>query len=308
MRMAPRGRREVYKLDGYEIHVVGIRGPRLRDAYHWLLRIPWWAAIGLIIGGYLGLNAVFAALYVASGGISNAAPGSFADAYFFSVQTMGTIGYGSMAPTTRVANAIVVIESVTGLGATALATGLVFVRFSRIRPRMVFSSRAGLAPMDGVPTLMIRVGNGRRSRIVDASFRLTLMRTVRTAEGMTVYRAVDLPLVREHAPALMRSWMVMHAIGPQSPLHGETAETLARSDAEITLAVTGLDETSLQPMHADHTWMHHDIVFGARLADVLSETPEGNVVLDLTRFHDLEPAPPGGGVPARRDADVAGPD
>jgi inward rectifier potassium channel len=126
---------------------------------------------------------------------------------------------------------------------------------------------------------------------VDASFRLTFMHTTRTAEGMTVYRARELPLVRERAPALMRAWNVLHAIVPGSPLFGETPESLARADAELTLAVVGTDDTSHQTVHADHVWMNHRIVFGARLADVLSETPDGNVVLDLTRFDELEPTP-----------------
>src|SRR5262249_47047312 len=161
----------------YEIHILGAPRVGLRDLYHGLLRVPWWAALGTIVGGYLALNAVFATLYLAVGGIANAEPGSFADAFFFSVQTMGTIGYGAMHPAPRVANALVVAESVTGLVVTALATGLVFARFSQTRARVVFSSRAAIGPMDGVPTLMIRVGNERGNRIVDASFRLGLTRT-----------------------------------------------------------------------------------------------------------------------------------
>jgi len=160
-----------------EVRVVGAPRTGARDAYHWLLTVPWWAAISLIVGAYLLLNSLFALAYLASGGIINADPGSFADAFFFSIQTMGTIGYGSMYPATRTANVLVVAESVVGLLVTALATGLVFVRFSLTRARVVFSSRIAIGPIDGVPTLMIRVGNERRGRIVGATFRLTLART-----------------------------------------------------------------------------------------------------------------------------------
>ncbi len=289
-----RPRTEVYRGEGYDVRVIGGRRGGWRDAYHWFLIVPWWEALGAIAAGYLVLNALFAALYLETGGIDHAAPGSFLDVFFFSVQTMGTIGYGTEYPVTHAANALVVAESVTGLFVIAVATGLVFARFSRTRGRVAFSSRVAIAPIDGVPHLMIRVGNERRrTNIVDATFRLTLMRTTRTAEGVTIYRTVDVPLVRSGAPALQRSWMVLHRIERDSPLAGETPESLAASDAELTLSVGGIDDTSLQPVHARHTWLSDSLAFGARLADVVSETQEG-LTLDLRRFHDLvatEPAP-----------------
>jgi len=289
---------EVYPGDGYEIRIVGGSRDGWRDVYHAFLRIHWWAAVAAIAGVYLSLNAVFAMLYLLVGGVANAAPGSFLDAFFFSVQTMGTIGYGSMYPATRAANALVVAESVVGLMVVALATGLVFARFSQTRARVAFSSRAALSPVDGVPTLMMRVGNERkRNNIVDATFRLSVMRTTVTGEGTTVYRTVDLPLVRERAPALARSWMVLHRIEPNSPLAGATPESLAAADAELTLAVAGIDDTSLQPIHARHTWTARSVVFGARLADVVSETEDGGLFLDLRRFHDLVPTLPIPGFP-----------
>ena len=295
--MRPPGRSEIFRAEGYEIRVVGVPAAGLRDLYHWFLRVAWWAALAVIVGGYLLLNALFAAIYLAGGGIANAAPGSYLDAFFFSVQTMGTIGYGSMYPATRLANAVVVAESVAGLVVTALATGLVFARFSQTRARVVFSSRIAIGPLDGVPTLMIRVGNERRGRIVDAAFRLTMTRTTRTREGVAIYRLVDVPLVRDRAPALSRSWMVVHRIAEGSPLLGDSPESLAAADAELTLMVTGTDETSLQAVHAQHTWLHRSVTWGARLADVLAETPDGNMLLDLRRFHDLTPTAPVPGFP-----------
>ncbi len=290
--MRPIKRSEVQRAEGYEIRIVGGPAAGLRDLYHLLLRIPWWGALAVIVGGYLLVNAIFAVVFLTVGGVANAAPGSFADAFFFSVQTMGTIGYGSMYPATRLANSVVVAESVTSLVVTALATGLVFVRFSQTRARVVFSSRVAVGPMDGVPTLMLRVGNERSGRIVGATFRLTLMRTTRTSEGVVVYRTEDLPLVRDRANALARSWMILHRIDRGSSLLADTPESLDACDAELTLAVAGTDETSLQAVHAQHTWMHRSIVWGARLADVTSETPNGDLLLDLGRFHDLTPTEP----------------
>ena len=289
---APR-RIEVLHAEGYDIRILGAPRAGLRDLYHWLLEVPWWTALAVVVLAYLALNALFALAYLAVGGVANAAPGSFVDAFFFSVETMGTIGYGSMYPASRAANWVMVVESVAGILVSALATGLVFARFSQTRARVVFSSQLAIGPMDGVPTLMIRVGNERHGRIVDALFRLTLQRTTRTAEGVAIYRSTDLALVRERATALARSWMILHRLVDGSPLAGESPESLRAADAELTLAVIGTDETSLQPVHAQHTWMDGAIVWGARLADVLTETPDGKLmIIDLAPFHEVTPTEP----------------
>jgi inward rectifier potassium channel len=132
-----------------------------------------------------------------------------------------------------------------------------------------------------------------------------MARTTRTSEGVAIYRTVDLPLLRERAPALSRSWMVLHQLGEGSPLRGESPASLAAAEAELTLAVTGTDETSLQTVHAQHTWLHRSVAWGARLADVLSETPDGNVLLDLRRFHELTPSAPAPGFPYGEAGDPA---
>ncbi len=295
--MRPRDRIEVLHADGYDMRTIGVPAAGLRDVYHWLLRVPWWVALGTITIAYLLMNALFALVYLAVGGVAGAAPGSFLDHFFFSVETMGTIGYGSMYPATRAANAVMVVESILGIMVVALATGLVFVRFALVRARVFFSRQVAVGPYDGVPTVQIRLGNERRGRIVDAAFRLTLTRTQRSADGGVAYRATDLPLVRERAPALSRSWTILHRIVDGSPLASDTPESLAAADAELTLAVTGTDETSLQPVHAQHTWPSSAIVWGVRLADVLSEAPNGDVILDLRRFHDVAPTEPIPGFP-----------
>jgi len=276
----------------YQIRVVGIKRQWFGDFYHGALRLPWWAAILAIGGVFLTLNAVFALVYVLTGGIAHARPGSFADAFFFSVQTMATIGYGAMYPDTLLVNVLVVLEAVIGLIVAALATGLVFAKFSQPVGRVAFTNRAVIGPLDGVPNLMIRLGNQRGNLIVEAQVRLVLVRTTVSAEGVKLYRMVDLALVRERSPAMQRSWTVLHLIDRDSPLHGATPESLARDEAEVMVTVTGVDDVSLQLVHARHTYEHQDIVFGARHADILSELPDGDLVLDLQRFHELQPTEP----------------
>ncbi len=282
--------------------VVVIGAPRqaLRDFYHLFLRARWSAALGAIVVSYLGLNAVFAAAYATVGGVANARAHSFWDAFCFSVQTMGTIGYGAMYPTSNVANVLVVIESVTSLIVTAVATGLVFAKFSRSTARVAFSRTAVIGPMDGVPTLMIRVGNERGNAILEASIRVAMVRTERLKEGTTFYRMVDLALTRDRSPAMARSWTVLHSIVEGSPLHGATPESLKRDEVELMVTLVGTDDTSLQPVHARHQYTDAEIVWGARHADVLSEQDGGVLVLDIRKFHDVVPTAPIEGFPYPR--------
>jgi len=276
----------------YEIRIVGERHAPLRDFYHALLTLPWWATIVAISVAFLVTNAMFAAVYLEIGGVSHAAPASFRDAFFFSVQTMGTIGYGAMFPESTAANAVVVAESIVSLLLTALSTGLVFAKFSRSTARFVFTRQAVIAPMDGLPTLMFRLGNERGNQIVNAHIRLVMVRTERTAEGTTFYRMLDLQPSRERALSLSRSWNVLHTIDPSSPLAGETPASLVAKEVELQVMVIGTDDISMQTVHAGHRYFAKDILWGARLADVLSETSDGHMLLDLRRFHDVEPTAP----------------
>jgi inward rectifier potassium channel len=276
----------------YEIRIVGDRRTPLRDFYHTLLELPWWATITTISGAFLAANALFALAYVLVGGVEHAARGSFLDAFFFSVQTMGTIGYGAMFPASSAANAVVVVESIVSLLLTALSTGLVVAKVSRPTARVVFTRHAVISPFDGVPTLMFRLGNERGNQIVDAKIRVVLYRTERTSEGTTQYRVLDLQLLRAQALSLSRSWNVLHPIDDRSPLRGETPTSLAAKEIELQVLVIGLDDISMQTVHAGQRYFAKDILWGARLADVLSETPDGHLLLDLRRFHDVEPTAP----------------
>jgi inward rectifier potassium channel len=271
------------------VTVIGAPTVRMRDAYHFFLRISWAAALGTIVALYLALNALFAVAYLVLGGVENAHHHSFWDAFCFSVQTMGTIGYGSMYPTSAAANVVMIAESVTSLVVTALATGLVFAKFSRSTARVVFSRQAVIGPMNGVPTLMLRVGNERGNAILEASIRLVLTRTERLKEGTTFYRLVDLKLARDRSPAMARSWTVLHTIDEASPLHGATPESLKRDEVELLATLVGTDDTSLQPVHARHRYLDGEVEWGARHADILSEDDHGNLILDVRKFHQIVP-------------------
>src|SRR6185295_6137725 len=182
------------------------------DVYHELLRAPWWLTLLCIAALVLAVNVIFAFVYMETGGIANARPGSFADAFFFSVQTVGTIGYGAMYPQTLAANLVVTVQSIVALVAVALATGIVFTKFSIPVAKLEFARSVVIYVQDGMPTLGIRLANRRGNFIVEAQIRVTFVRGETTKEGVFIYRMYDLPLVRERSQVLGRSWLVLHRI------------------------------------------------------------------------------------------------
>ena len=261
-----------------------------RDPYHLLLTISWPWFLVLIALGYFVANSLFALAYLAGGNcIANARPGNFLDAFFFSVQTMASIGYGVMYPLTGYANAMVAIEALTGLMGLAMGSGLMFARFSRSTARVLFSRVAVIAPSNGVPTLMLRAANQRRNQILEAQLRVRLTRDELTTEGHFMRRIHDLKLVRSQNPVFSLSWTAMHPIDEHSPLYGITAETLAAAEATIIVTLSGIDETVSQILHARHIYAAQDILWNMRFADILMITPDGHRHIDYTRFHDVIP-------------------
>jgi inward rectifier potassium channel len=146
--------------------------------------------------------------------------------------------------------------------------------------------------MDGVPTLSFRLGNDRAGTIFEARVSVTFIRTEKTAEGLTLYRMYDLDLVRDRSQALARSFNVMHRINDKSVLFGATPESLEKEEVELHVNVVGTDGISLQPVHGRHRYETKDILWGARLADVLSEQPDGRIELDVRQFHATVPTEP----------------
>ena len=281
----------IVKRDG-RLNIVGMGAwySYWREPYHLLLTIPWAGFLALVALGYVAANALFALAYLAGGdGIENARPGNFLDAFFFSVQTMASIGYGAMHPRTPYANAVVTIESLVGLMGLAMGTGLGFARFSRPTARVLFSRVAVIAPFDGVPTLMFRAANQRRNQILEAQLRVRLTRDEVNAEGQFMRRVHDLKLVRSQNPMFSLSWTAMHQIDEYSPLYGATPETLAAAETTIVITLSGIDETVYQTIYTRHIYATHEILWNMRFADILLMMPDGQRHVDYSHFHDVIP-------------------
>jgi inward rectifier potassium channel len=261
-----------------------------RDLYHLFLTISWPRFLVLIVLLYIAVNALFALAYLAGGNcLENARPGSFLDAFFFSVDTIATVGYGSVYPRTLYANTIVTMEVLIGLLGFAIVTGLMFAKFSRPTARVLFSRVAVVAPFNGMTTLMFRAANERRNQILEAQMQMNLVRNEVTAEGQPIRRFYDLKLVRNRTPIFSLTWTVMHIIDETSPLYEATKDSLAKEEAEIVVTLTGLDETVSQIIHTRHSFTIEEILWNMRFVDILSRTSDGRVLINYDRFHDVIP-------------------
>ena len=271
------------------IAIIGRRDTWFGDFYHHALTTSWPRFMAIGAGLYLGSNVVFGALYLLQpGAITNARPGSFADAFFFSVETMATIGYGVLTPKTLYANLLMTVEVLFGIMVLALVTGLAFARFSRPRARIMFSRCAVVASLDGVPTVMVRLANERRNQILQAEVGMTLLRNVTSTEGEQMRRFYDLTLARTRTPIFALTMTAMHPIDAASPLYGATPESLRAEQAELVVTVSGTDETMSQTIHARTSYLAEEILFGTRFVDMFGLTPDGRRALDFRNFHATE--------------------
>ena len=282
------------------IHTRGQHFTFFDDVYHRVLAMPWWRFFAYAAAGWVGVNLLFAILYaIVPGCVSGARPGDLEDAFYFSVQTLATIGYGAMAPASRYGHVIVVAEALVGTLGVALITGVTFAKFARPTARVLFAYKAVVQVRDGVPHLVLRLANWRGNMVVEGQLRVTLLVLQKTQEGDAIRVPVELSLVRDRTAMFALTWMPMHRIDRSSPLHGAPATLglLREQKAEIYLTFTGLDETMSQPIHARHRYRLDQLVYNARFVDVLSIDDHGSRTIDYGRFHDVEQIGPPDALP-----------
>ena len=269
----------------------GLHRPRFGDGYHWLMTLSWTRFLLWWVAVYLGANVAFGLLFwLQPGGVANARPGFFWDNFFFSVQTLGTIGYGAMWPKSVYAQSLVTIEAFSSLALTAVGTGLIFARISRPTARVLFSRHAVVTERNGQPTFMFRAGNVRQNQILEADISVSLTRRSFSKEGVEYRGFTDLKMVRAHSPLFGLTWTAMHDVDETSPLFEATRESLEAELAEIVIVLSGVDDTFGQRIHARHSYLPHEIAWGRRLADVILKDEDGGRYIDYGRFHDLTDA------------------
>lgn len=260
------------------------------DIYHRALTVSWPVFFGVATGIFLLLNTAFALLYeLEAHGTANQFPAGFTGAFFFSVETLATVGYGDMHPQTVYAHLVATLEIILGMGGIATVTGLIFARFSRPHARIIFADYPIVRMIEGKQTLMIRAANTRQNVIAQASAKLHLLRLVTTPEGFQLRRVEDLKLVRERHPLFMLSWVLMHVIDQTSPLYSESVESLALSESLLLLTIEGTDETTAQTMLARREWGHGAIRWNHRYIDLVRPNEDGSQIIDYNLFHQVLP-------------------
>ena len=268
------------------------RPSKLSDPYHLVLTLSWPRFFSALVLVFILVNLLFGSVYwLLPGSVTNARQGEFFDYFFFSVETLSTVGYGEMSPAGFIGHLVASVEMLAGLVGVAITTGLVFARFAKPTARILFSKRAVIRDFEGARVLMLRIANERHNRIVEATATLSLVRTEVNPQGESFVRIHDLSLIRERTPVFALTWTLIHTIDERSPLHGLDAAQLTASRSRILVSVTGHDETMAASVYAGSNYAAEDLVFDSRFVDILSMTPEGDRVVDLTRFHDIEPVP-----------------
>lgn len=274
----------------YEFRKKGVSRFDLRDPYHLAIALTWPQFLIALFALYLSVTVVFAALFwLAPGSVAHARPYSFADNFFLSIETLATVGYGEMYPATFYGHLVAAIEIICGVAFTAILTGLTFVRFSRPRARLVFAANPVLAPHNGKPTLMIRIGNGRTTVLADARATLNVLLTEKTAEGGLLHRGHELRLERAHMPLFPFYWTLMHVLDEQSPLHGCDAARMSEWNAQIFVTLEARDPTLATTVYDIRSYAAADIRFGTRYGDAVTTAEDGTPVLDLGNIGALRP-------------------
>lgn len=269
---------------------VNIGAQEWRDIYHWVLSLSWPRFAALIAGVYLIINVIFAALYSMGGNcIAEMPPGYFPTAFFFSVQTLATVGYGHMYPVTPYGHIVTTIEIIVAMFWVAVITGLIFVRFSRPTARIDFSKSIVIAPFDGRPTLMLRVANLRHRSMVEAEFKIMFTRDEQIREDNRYRRFYMLKLDFDRLITFPAALTLRHTIDEHSPLYGETAETLQTSDARLAASIVCIETVIPAAVQSQHDYTWRDIRFGERFVEIYTETGEGRLTVDYGRLHETEP-------------------
>lgn len=269
----------------------GVRWNAVTDGYHLLMTMSWALLLALGALAYLIAIACFAVLYQLDPTGISGSDGSFSSSFFFSMQTLSTIGFGALAPSSTWAHFWTTVESFVGLVGVAMGTGIVFAKFSRPTARVMFSNTVVIHERNGVPTLMFRLANERQNQIVEAHMHATALMDEVTSEGHHMRRMRDLQLERSFSPLFAMSWTAIHPIDEDSPLYGLSAQELNDQVAVIVVTFSGIDDTFSQTVVARQVYQADAFHYDHRFVDMISRSESGRVRINHALIHDVEPLP-----------------
>ena len=273
-----------------EIETRGLGTGFWSDLYHRSLTVYWPVFFGSAAAIFIALNAIYAFLYWLGdqpiANVSDTLPLPLS-LFYFSIETLATVGYGDMHPQTNYGHLIATVEIFTGMSFLAVMTGLIFARFSRPRARFVFARHPVITTHQGAPALLIRIANARHNTISQATAQLWLFRLERTKEREDLRRFYELKLDRREHPMFSLSWTLIHLIDETSPFYGLTKDNFANVEGALVLNVSGVDDSSAQRLYARQIYSEDDIRWHHRYRDITSLSDNGRLVLDYSKFHDV---------------------
>ncbi len=290
--MRPKGRRRqkhaLVMVGDYTLTKTGVSRYDWADPYRVAVDLTWPQFIVALVVFYVAVIALFAvALAAVPGAVANARPYSFADHFFFSLETLATVGYGFMYPATLYGHCVAAVEIMTGLAFTAILTGLIFVRFSKPRAKFLFADNPVVTTHNGVQTLMLRVGNGRASVLADAKVKISVLISETSAEGVSFRRTHELALVRASIPVFPLTWTIMHEIDTHSPLHGMSERGFVAADTRLFVSFEARDPALALVVHDLRSYGPEAVLFGMRYNDVISIDSSGHSCADMTRISEV---------------------
>ena len=271
------------------------------ELYAWLVTMTWPKLLGVFVAVYLLVTAVFSRLYLLlpEGSITNVRAGSSLDGFAFSLQTISTIGYGTMAPVSAWAHVLVTAEALCGVLGVAVTTGIVFAKFSLPRSNFIWSKHCVISTWNGGPHLMVRVVNARNSEMIEARTRLIGVLGVQTKTGKSVRRIVDLELTRQEHPLLYGGLILFHPLDEKSPLHGWALSDWIANDVVLIATIAGIESTYAQTVHARKSWLAEDVRFDHVFADAMNFRDDGSLEIDHSQMHVTHPEEAEGAVVAK---------
>jgi inward rectifier potassium channel len=278
------------KIGNREFITHGLTRLVFHDLYHYFMTVSWTRLFLTFAIFFLGVDTLFGLAYaLVPGCIANLNPPGLPGAFFFSVETLATVGYGEMHPQTFYGHIVSMVELFVGLMSIALITGIMFARFSVPRARFLFAQHGVVRHIDGKLTLMFRAANERQNIVQEASAQLRMLRDDVTPEGFRLRRITDLALIRAQHPLFALGWNIMHILDETSPLYGCAPESLQKSRATFILSLSGTDETTGQVLMARHEYPGSAIRWNATFRDIMEVAADGTVHFDYRKFHDIEP-------------------
>lgn len=281
----PRIRKQNVNIGGFRAVKFGTPAA-IGDLYYGTMEMSWPAFVALVSVVFVLLNLAFGIAYASiPGAVTGVAPGAIANGFFFSVETLGTVGYGNMAPASGIGHGIAALEILVGLFFSATITGLIFARFARPRNSLLFSSEAVIGQYRERPALMVRVATTRARPLADAHAQMAWLERIEQPDGGLLRQLVDLPLIRAHNAMLGLSWTLVHVLDDDSAflaaLNGSAPFTL-------TVTVSGLETLLASQSIGGHSYRREQILVDHEFVDVISDV-DGVVHLDLAKFHDVRP-------------------